>query len=175
MLIIEIWKDIPGYEGKYQASSLGRIKSMNRKVRGVNPYTGVEFMRSVPERILKPGMYCKTGHVSVVLSGHSNGKPVHQLVALAFYGPCPTGYEVLHKNGNPRDNSVSNLHYGTRTENILDVYKFRAWRKLDLASVDEIRKQLRLGLSQSLIAKNFNVSVSTINKIKLGRTFSWYK
>ncbi|MGC8718421.1 MAG: NUMOD4 domain-containing protein [Thermodesulforhabdaceae bacterium] len=53
----EIWKDIPGYEGRYQASNLGRIKSLKRKVRSVNHYTGKEFFRVVPERILRLGKY----------------------------------------------------------------------------------------------------------------------
>jgi hypothetical protein len=73
----EIWKDIPGYEGRYQASTLGRIKSLERKVAGKNPYTGKKFMRKVPQRILKPGEYCKSGHLSVVLEHHGVGRPVH--------------------------------------------------------------------------------------------------
>ena len=63
----EVWKDIPGYEGEYQASTMGRIKSIKRTVVGKNWYTGKQFYRTVPERILKPGRYCKCGHVSVIL------------------------------------------------------------------------------------------------------------
>ena len=51
----EVWKDIPGYEGEYQASTMGRIKSLKRMVVGRNWYTGKQFYRTVPERILKPG------------------------------------------------------------------------------------------------------------------------
>ena len=118
----EIWKDIPGYEGRYQASNLGRIKSLERKVRSVNRYTRNDFFRTVPERILRPGQQRKTGHLSVVLGRGTCSKPVHQLVARAFLGTVPENNEVLHNNGNPTDNRVENLRYGTRRENIMDVY-----------------------------------------------------
>ena len=113
---IEVWRDIPGYEGEYQVSSEGRIKSLKRKVMSRNRYTRQPFLRTVPERILKPGRYCKAGHQSVVLRRGSNGIPVHQLVMKAFVGEPPEGTEVLHINGNPQDNRLSNLRYGTRTE-----------------------------------------------------------
>ena len=118
----EIWKDIPGYEGRYQASTLGRIKSLERLVPSKNYATGKPFLRTVPERILRPGKHCKSGHMSVVLGRGVSGKPVHQLVMLTFVGPPARGQEVLHNNGNPADNRLDNLRYGTRRENILDVF-----------------------------------------------------
>lgn len=170
----EIWKDIPDYEGKYQASSLGRIKSLKRKVRGENPYTHKEFFRTVPERILRPGTYCKGGHVSVVLGHGENGKPVHQLVALTFLGPRPKGFDKLHINGNPKDNRVENLMYGTRTENILDVYlQEKAWRCLTIYDVVKIRKLLELGMRGVDIAHEMGISQSCVSGVKCGRTFSW--
>ncbi|NLB17419.1 MAG: HNH endonuclease, partial [Syntrophomonadaceae bacterium] len=108
----EIWKDIPGYEGEYQASTFGRIKSVKRKVISKNWYTGNPFYRTVPERILKPGRFCKSGHVSVVLRKGTSGKPVHQLILRTFIGEVPQDMEVLHINGNPTDNCLSNLRYG---------------------------------------------------------------
>lgn len=169
----EEWQDIPGYEGKYQASSLGRIKSLKRMVRGRTP-GGTPFLRSVPERILKPGAYCKAGHLSVVLGHGENGRPVHQLVALTFLGACPQGMEVLHINGDPTDNRVENLRYGTRTQNILDVYRQGGvWRKLSTTDVHSIRQMLDKGIRGSDVARAFNVSNSTISSIKRGSTFSW--
>ena len=169
----EEWRDIPGYEGKYQASSLGRIKSLKRMVRG-RTHGGTPFLRSVPERVLKPGVYCKAGHLSVVLGHGENGRPVHQLIALTFLGDCPQGMEVLHLNGNPTDNRVENLRYGTRTQNILDVYhQGGVWRKLSITDVQSIRRMLDEGIRGSDVARAFNVSDSTISSIKRGRTFSW--
>jgi hypothetical protein len=56
---------------------------------------------------------------------------------LTFVGAPPDGMEVLHNNGDPTDNRLENLRYGTRTENILDVYRQgKVWRKL---SVDDVQ------------------------------------
>ena len=172
----ELWKDIPGYEGKYQASTKGRIKSLKRSVRSICHYTGKEFYRTVNERILQPGQYCKTGHVSVVLGKGNPGVPVHQLIAKTFLGNCPPNCEVLHKNGNPKDNRVENLRYGTRTENILDFYiQGRLWSKLSIDDVYKIRFYLLCGYTGRLIAKIFDVSESTVSNIKNRRTFGWLK
>ncbi|MEA4972347.1 MAG: NUMOD4 motif-containing HNH endonuclease [Candidatus Metalachnospira sp.] len=172
----EIWKDIPGYEGEYQASNFGRIKSLERKVQSVQWSTHRPFMRTVPEKILKPGRFCKTGHVSVVLRKGSNGTPVHQLIMRTFIGEPPNGMEVLHRNGNPQDNRLSNLRYGTRTENILDVYRQgKAWRKLDIEDVQEIRFAFVCGYMGVEIAEMYGVSQAVISSIKCGRTYSWLK
>ena len=171
----EIWKDIPGYEGEYQASTMGRIKSLGRKVRGKSR-NGTWFFRRVPERILRPGKYCKSGHMSVVLRKGSCGSPVHQLIMRTFAGETPLGKEILHKNGNPKDNQVKNLQFGTRTENIIDVYAHKgAWRKLSTEDIDAIRFALHCGYSGVEVAKEFDVSPSTISKIKLGRVYWWHK
>ena len=170
----EIWKDIPGYEGRYQASTLGRIRSIDHPVNGICHYTGRPFTRIIKGRILHPGRFCKSGHLSVVLGHGAPGSPVHQLIARTFLGACPNNCEVLHNNGNPTDNRVSNLRYGTRTENILDVYRCGGiWRKLSLEDVDDIRFGIKCGTSGNELAAMFGVSPSTISSIKLGRTFKW--
>ena len=172
----EIWKDIPGYEGKYQASSLGRVRSLNRKVKGRCHYTGKEFYRSVSSRILKPGQFCKSGHISVVLGHGKAGTPVHQLVMKTFVGNAPTGMEVLHINGIPTDNRLENLRYGTRTENILDIYyQGGKWRKLSINDVKAIRFGLYCGIKGCELAQMFNISQQVISKIKKGRCYAWLK
>lgn len=172
----EIWKDIPGYEGKYQASNLGRIRSVERKVRGICHFTNKEFERTIKSRILKPGRYCKSNHVSVILGKGTSGKPVHQLIMKTFVGEMPKGMEVLHINGNPLDNRLSNLRYGTRRENILDVYyQGRKWRKLTLEDVYYIRFCILCGISQRAIAREVKISDSVISSIKKGRSYSWLK
>lgn len=172
----EIWKDIPGYEGCYQASTLGRIKSLEGKVARKNPYTGKKFMRRVPQRILKSGEYYKSGHLSVVLEHHGVGRPVHQLVMKTFVGEPPDGMEVLHINGNPKDNRLENLRYGTRTENVLDVYyQGGKWRKLSIDDVQAIRFELFCGISGIQLSQQFGVSPQVISKIKCGRLYTWLK
>ena len=173
---MEIWKDIPGYEGEYQASTMGRIKSLERKVRGKNPYTGKEFLRTVPERILRPGSYCKSGHLSVILRKGTSGQPVHQLVMRTFVGAPPPGMEVLHKNGNPQDNRLDNLRYGTRTQNILDVYRQGGkWRKLTVDDVESIRFGIYCGITGAELSRMFHVSQSVISAIKHGRLYWWLR
>ena len=172
----EVWKDIPGYEGKYQASTEGRIRSLKRKVGGKNPYTGTTFLRTVPPRVLKAGRFCKSGHMSVTLGRGTSGRPVHQLVMETFVGPAPPGMEVLHRNGNPEDNRLENLHYGTRTENILDTFQNGGrWRKLSIEDVEQIRFGLATGIKNAELAVMYGVAQSCICNIKNGRTFKWLK
>mgnify|MGYP002521757405 CR=1 FL=1 len=170
----ESWKDIPGYEGRYQASTEGQIRSIDHFVNGKNPYTGAPFKRLVRGRVLRPGQFCKNGHMSVVLCHGAKGSPVHQLIMLTFVGPTPEGQEIRHKNGNPKDNRLCNLEFGTRTENILDVYyQGKRWRKLNIKEVREIRNSLSLGVSGAELARQYDVSQNCISKIKHGGTYSW--
>ena len=172
----EMWKDIPGYECEYQASTLGRIKSLERLVLGKNHYTGKPFYRTVPERILRPGRYCKTGHLSVVLRRGTSGQPVHRLIMKTFVGTVPENMEVLHNNGDPTDNRLENLRYGTRTENILDVYRQGGrWRELSIDDVEAIRFGLCGGISGAELSRMFDVSQSVISAIKCRRIYSWMK
>lgn len=168
----EVWKDIPGYEGKYQASDLGRIRSLDRRVRVV-PH-GIETTRLIKGRILKPGKYCKSNHVSVVLGHDQIGQPVHKLVMLAFVGPCPKGKEVLHGNGDPTDNRLTNLRYGTRSENILDVYRIgKRWRKLNVNEAIEIRRLYDQKVNRKEIAKQFGISISQVYAIGRRIQYEW--
>lgn len=172
----EIWKDIPGYEGKYQASTEGRIRSLDRKVRGVCHFTGEEFYRNIKGQILKPGRFCKAGHVSVVLGHGIPGRPVHQLVMLTFVGETPEGMEVLHNNGDPTDNRLDNLRYGTRTENILDVYRQgKVWRKLSVEDVQAIRFGIYCGIKGTELSEMFGISQSVISAIRKRRIYAWLK
>lgn len=169
----EIWKDIPGYEGRYQASSLGRIRSLDRTLH-LHRKNGKIVERIMKGKILRPGRFCKNGHLSVCLGHGESGSPVHQLVALTYLGPCPEGKEVLHINGNPQDNRIDNLRYGTRRENILDVfYQGGRWRKLSLEDVEEIKFALYCGFRGCDLARQFGVSQSIICSIKHGRIFEW--
>ena len=172
----EVWKDIPGYEGKYQASTEGRIRSLDFEVNGICHYTGKPFKRRIKGRILRPGKHSKSGHVSVVLGRRTSGKPVHQLVMKTFVGAPPEGEEVLHINGKPNDNRLSNLRYGSRTENILDVFRQgRRWRKLAIEDVYDIRFELLCGFSGHSIAARYDISDDTVSKIKTGRVYGWLK
>jgi hypothetical protein len=111
---VEIWKDIPGHEGRYQVSDEGRVRSIDRPVRVV--CQGIDTVRIAKGKVLRPGRN-GSGHVTVAL-GKGNSRQVHQLVLAAFVGPCPAGCEVLHLNHWRADNRLANLKYGTRSENM---------------------------------------------------------
>lgn len=135
---------------------------------------GRPFTRTVKGRILRPGRFCRSGHVSVVLGRGTHGKPVHQLVLLTFVGPAPEGLEVRHINGNPSDNRLENLFYGTRTENIIDVYKTgKAWRKLTATEAAGIKQALKNGTRGSELARQYGVSQQTISHIKREVSYWW--
>jgi len=97
----ETWKPIIGYEGLYQVSDLGKVRSL-------------KFGK---ERILKPGM--SAGYLAVGLCNNGQKtRKVHQLVAEAFIGPRPDGYETCHKDDVKTNNVLTNLYYGTKSENL---------------------------------------------------------
>lgn len=109
---MEIWRDIVGYEGLYQVSNEGRVKSLERTVIRKNgrPCT-------VKEKIIKPQKYSSGGHLCFSIYKHGTYKmlPIHQAVAKAFL-LNPNGYTLVHhKNHNPTDNRVENLEWMTKS------------------------------------------------------------
>ena len=167
----ETWKDIPGYEGKYQASTQGRIRSLDRRVPCAHGAT--RLMRG---RVLRPACTAANPHLYVVLGNKAHGSQVHQLVARTFLGPQPKGQDVRHLDGDAKNNRVDNLAYGTRTENILDVYRIgKAYRKLTAEDVHSIRCRLKAGEAVTDIARTYGVSLSCISAIKHGRAYGWLK
>lgn len=109
----EDWMPIEGYEGRYEVSSQGRVKSLRRLDDSAIP-------RAIRERILKP----KVGsHGCETVSLHKGGATtftVHSLVARAFLGDPGKGFEVCHIDGSRTNNTLENLRWDTRTGNNLD-------------------------------------------------------
>lgn len=103
----ERWAAIPGYEGWYEASTLGRIK---RVAHGHATQKG---------RVLSPAPN-KHGYIVVELNkgGTAKAHSAHRLVMAAFAGPLPAGQQVNHKNTIKHDNRLENLEYCTPQENI---------------------------------------------------------
>ena len=117
----EDWRAVPGWEGAYEVSSAGRVRSVTRTVVAGRPVGGVG-PRTYQGRVLRAGLTAN-GYAQVSLT--APGRPryyayVHDLVAAAFIGSKPAGLEVCHRNGTSHDNRAGNLRYGTRSSNQLD-------------------------------------------------------
>lgn len=118
----EIWKPVVGYEGRYEVSNIGRVRSIERIVQGGRTPTA---FRTVPAKIRALSVNAD-GHLRVTLHKESQRKIffVHSLVLAAFVGPRPDrDSEIRHLNGNPADNRVENLAYGTHAENVADMMR----------------------------------------------------
>jgi hypothetical protein len=111
--IEEIWKDVVGYEGLYQISSFGNVRSLEREVWSNNQWG--KYLRYCPAKTLKNVLH-PNGYYRVDLCGklHSN----HHLVAIAFIGCQPDKKEVNHKDGDKLNNHFINLEWVTKSENI---------------------------------------------------------
>ena len=112
----EVWEDIPGYKGYYQASNLGRIRSLKFwSNRSKKYYDRIKILKPKPST----GKYGGGYRVDLHKNGDVKGYLVARLVAFAFLGfPPDENYTVEHKNGNRLDNRVENLEWMTRGDNI---------------------------------------------------------
>lgn len=168
--MIEEWKAIPGYEGRYEVSDQGRVRSLGHRVRIV--IRGAETTRFSPGKILTPGRSGSSGHLSVAI-GKGNSVLVHILVMLAFEGPRPDGADVAHNDGDPTNNCFSNLRYATRSSNNQDVV-FHGRRRFSVSEVLRIRTDAKKyhGANKAL-AEEFGVSEGTISAIYTRRTYGY--
>lgn len=119
----EEWRAVVGYEGLYEVSNLGRVKSLERRMVRTN---GTPHL--IRERLLKLSVP-RLGHVRVTLYKLGGGLKksrklqVHRMVLEAFVGPCPEGMEALHWNDTPGENYLTNLRWGTPSENRHDLVR----------------------------------------------------
>ncbi len=112
----ESWKAVIGYEGLYEVSSFGRVRSLPRTVTRHDGYTQSYHGRVLRQR---PDL---VGYPVVSLSrgGQRKGLHVHVLAMRAFVGDPPDGMECCHWDGDKANNRIENLRYGTRSDNMRD-------------------------------------------------------
>jgi len=168
----EIWKDISGYEGQYQVSSLGRVKSLDRVIKQKNKK---EY--HLKGRILSA---CKNsqGYYTVQLSkGRGKTFKVHGLVADTFLGPRPEGLETLHGKLGKEVNTVDNLKYGTHKENEAD--KVRDGTSGHVLSNEKILEIRYIYNSNQLncrqLANLYELDYSQVSNIVLNKSYKHVK
>jgi NUMOD4 motif-containing protein/HNH endonuclease len=158
---MERWLPVVGYEGRYEVSDEGRVRSHARG----RPRLLALFPDS--DGYLRVNLY---------RDAKLKQRGVHQLVLEAFVGPCPSGMESLHGDG-VRDNNVeSNLRWGTPAQNSADRDMQQRGPqgernpkcKLTRADVQAIRADARVA---RLVAADFGVNHSTVSDIRRGRTW----
>lgn len=166
--MIEIWKDIPGYEGYYQASNMGRIRSLDRYVNSKN-----KSFKFVKGKILKYNLK-NNGYYQVNLT---NGKykkyiSVHRIIAELFIPNSNDLLQVNHKNGIKSDCNVKNLEWVTASENHKHAYKIglknqKGERNNASKLTEEMVRVIRnsMTLTHLELSKIFNVSRQTIGLV----------
>lgn len=161
------WRDIPGFTG-YQVSNDGRVRSC-RNTHG---------QLTSDWHTLKPILQSQTKRLTVNLAGQSGGKyrfavkQVHQLVLLAFVGVQPPGMQVRHLDGNPLNNNLSNLRYGTPKENGEDTARHGSLKgennphaKITWAIAAKIRLLRDMGFKLTEIAEFYPLKKAMISRI----------
>ena len=174
--IMEEWREISGYEGVYQVSSFGNLRSKNRECK-IDPIRrSKKHKRTVKGRLLTP-MLKNRGYYTINLCRNGNAIMfnIHRLVALVFITNPENKPCVNHKDGNKLNNHFENLEWVTYSENIKHAYDNGLIKKkyysggLNTFQVKVIRKTK--GLTHLDLAEIFNVSQSCIYKIITYRTW----
>lgn len=165
----EIWKSVVGYEGDYEVSSHGRVRSHRLNYR--------------PDFIMTP-IVDGQGRLRVDLrrSGRkpkSNSRQIHQLVLEAFTGPCPAGMEGAHNDGNHRNNRADNLRWDTHWNNMQDKREHGTnyqpkgeLHHMHKLTDEEVLAIFNMPGTRTEIARVFNVHYTTVCDVKLGRCWS---
>jgi hypothetical protein len=166
--MLEQWKSVVGYEGHYEISDLGRVKSVSRWA-----WNGVGWHR-LRER-LRTQHINKHGYPAVNLCKNNKMKTfvVYQLVTRAFLGEPPPGFEVAHEDGVRTNSLLANLSYKTRVDNHADKKRHgtnscgskRYNAKLTETDVEDIHTLSTLGVRNFKLAEEFSVSPVVVCQI----------
>lgn len=161
-MVAEKWKPVVGWEHVYEVSNLGRVRRA-KATRGTRV-----------GRVLRPAPHSTDGYpqVNLCADGRQRTYCVHQLVAAAWLGECPDGFEVSHEDGDPWNCRVSNLRYRTHLDNVQrskalgmhSVGEMRPTARLTPQAVREIRA-LSGVVPQKTLAVRYGVSPTRISEV----------
>lgn len=169
-----VFKDIPGYEGYYQISSCGKVRSITRKcVKGQT-----RISRTMSQDVGRRGYHRVALNKKRIVKRFL----VHRLVAEVFLNKVKGKNFVNHKDGNKSNNHFSNLEWVTASENIAHAYRIgkldrrgslNSCAKLNDGLVSEIRtKRKALNIKFKELAKMYGLSQSTVCNICNGKTWT---
>ena len=177
--IVEQWKPIVGYEGLYEVSDQGRVRSLDRWLSCRDGQR--QWHRG---RVLKQ-FSNGNGYQGVSLSNLCNGyNPkrlyVHSLVLESFVGPRPNGHQAAHNDGDRSNNRLSNLRWATVSDNLADkldhgTHQFGEQNPVAIlseADVLSIRHRYYRGIGATL-AREYGVNPGTIYSIVKKRNWGW--
>lgn len=174
--VTELWRPVPGYEGGYEASDLGRVRSVDRWVTQTNGL-GTSYSRLMRGKFMAP---CPkdNGYLNISL-GFKNSKMLHCVIALTWIGPRPEGFHVNHKNGDKSDNRACNLGYVTPKENALHAHMTglsipKCGPERPQLTIDEVRRirSFERDVATASIARGMNLPYTTVSRARRGITFS---
>lgn len=163
--IAEEWRPIKGWEGRYEVSDFGRVKSLRCK--------GHQRVRPV---VLAPG---SNGRYLIVNLAHRRMAYVHRLVLEAFLGPCPSGMNASHLDGDRLNNRAENLAWESHSDNCARKQLHGTHQagaaspraKLCWAEVESIRDLAGAGVSTASLALKYSVSRGTISRVVSARAW----
>lgn len=174
MSAAEVWRQIPGYEGYYSASSLGRIRAERRTVEGK-----LNSIRTLPQKLMTPCLD-GGGYLHIRLSKLRTFKTfkVHRLVAMAFMGLPPPGLQVAHNDGVRTNNAAANLRYDTRIGNAADRAKHGTNRTGNKNPLTKLKPEQVLAIRNDprglrAIGREYGVHHKSISSIKSGDSWAW--
>lgn len=150
----EIWKEIPGFEGKYMASSFGRIMSLN--------FRGVSGRKTILKQSMDRYGYPKC---SLYRNGKQMYFTVHRLVLSAFSPNVEEKPEINHINGDKSDNHIGNLEWVTCSENMRHAYRNGLISKTSEKKRESSRKNIKIA-----IASNIGRKASAETRKKMSET-----
>jgi hypothetical protein len=166
------FRHVAGAPG-YCVGADGTLWSCLTTVRSPGRFTGWRTVIGDRWKRLCPWPHPQTGHLYIRLHGARTRK-VHRLVLLTFLGPCPPGMECLHGDGDPANNRLDNLRWGTHKENVADTRRHgRKPTKLTEADVREIRRLRAAGMHLKAIGARFGVSHVTVINVVKRRQWAW--
>ena len=174
----EDWRPVVGFEGLYEVSSLGRVRSLSHRVRGMSRLGNV-FTRVVPGKMLSLAIGSRGYPMVGLHDGSRVIASVHVLVLSAFIGPCPVDHEACHYNGHRDDNRLENLGWGTRKENRADAIRHGTQvcgtrqhaAKLTETVIPIIRARRAGGEKLETLARDYGVTACVISEACLGKTW----